>query len=341
MGRVTLKDVAREAGVSMQTVSLVIHQREGVSKATRKRVRDVIRRLQYSPAASALALRGAGTRTLGIVYPGTKSGRLSASGYLEEILNGICATANEAKYHILLHALSLDVNADQFLAFEREGRVDGLITVVSELSEPLLAGLEFGGLPVVSIQRPTSKADTVRADNRGGTHFAVSHLVERGHRKLGYLGGNLATYAGQERRIGFLEGCRTQGIPTHNMLEVELPSSDADMKGAIDHAAQVCENWFKQTEPPTGIVCFSDLFAIGAIRAAKTLGLHIPNQVAVVGFNDFPLSSIVEPPLTTAHFPAYEIGQTAAKVLLRRLEQPHSPFEEVVLPVPLVIRDSS
>jgi LacI family transcriptional regulator len=338
MPRITQKDIAEAAGVSLQTVSLVLHSRPGVSSQTRKRIRTVIEKMGYAPAASALALRGEGTRTLGVVYPGTKRGRLSASGYLEEILNGTCAAANDLRYHVLLHALSLDASAEAFLEFERQGRVDGIITVVSELSEPHLIALEQGELPVVSVQRPAKQTDVVRADNRGGTRLAVSHLVERGHRQIGYLGGNLGTYAGIERHAGFVEGCSAHGLPRNVALEAEITSSDTD---GLELATEQTQRWLMSEHPPTALVCFSDFFAQGAIRAARACDKRIPQDVAIVGFNNFALASITDPPLTTIHFPAYDLGRTAALQLIGQLEQPRKTFEEIVLPVQLVIRAST
>ena len=325
----------------MQTISLVLHHRPGVSNATRKRIRAVIERLGYTPAASALALRGAGTQTLGVVYPGTKSGRLSASGYLEEILNGICAAANTLRYHVLLHALSTDANPEQFLAFERQGRVDGIITIVSDLAEPHLVALAQGGLPVVSIQRPSEVGHSVRADNRGGTRLAVSHLYERGHRRIAYLGGNQSTYAGKERLAGFLEGCQAHGLSRNTAYEAELNSSEADTSSAIQQAAQITSQWLNLPQAPSAVVCFSDLFALGVIRGAHAQQKQVPQDIAVVGFNNFALASSIEPPLTTLHFPAYELGKISTEMLVRQLEYPENPKEELVLPIHLVIRAST
>ncbi|MFN3265368.1 MAG: LacI family DNA-binding transcriptional regulator [Deinococcales bacterium] len=342
---VTLRDVAQAAGVSLQAVSLVVNERAGVGEETRAKIKQIIAKLGYAPSSSAQALRGNSTKTLVVIYPGTPLGRLPASGYLEEVLNGICVAANAHGYYVLLHALA----SGDLLDIERQRRADAVITVVSDLDVPQLSALERMNLPVISVQRPTPSAITVRADNRAGTRLAVEFLVRRGHSKIAYFGGDLNTYAGRERFEGYCDGLRGAGIHVDSHLvhhyvsnaEVSMMMREPNVPPELTDVLEVALGLLSRKERPTGVVCFSDLRAVATIRAARTLGLRVPEDVSVIGFNNFTLAAMVDPPLTTVHFPAFEIGKTAAQTAISAALGTLEHRDEVVLPVSLVIRSSS
>ncbi len=346
MPRATLKDVAREAGVTPQTVSLVVNNRNGVGEATRDRVREIVSRLGYAPAASAQALRGAGTRTIGVVYPGTFAGRLPPSGYIEEVLNGICAATQEAGYHVLLHSLSLDATPETVLELHQQGRVDALVTVVSDLSEPHMQALESANFPVVSIQRPNPHFHSVRVDNRAGLRMAVEYLVRRGHTRIAYLGGDRDTYAGHERFEGYLEGMSNAGLKVskthlhHFQSHAGTPQIQANLPYELTVALEASLEMLGLSKRPTAFVCFSDLRGVGAVRAARMRGLEVPKDVAVIGFNNFSTAALVDPPLTTVHFPAYELGATAIRHTIALLKDRRIPKDHV-LPLRLVVRGTA
>jgi DNA-binding LacI/PurR family transcriptional regulator len=340
----TLRDVAKAAGVSVQAVSLVVNDRVGVSQETRNSIQKIIAELGYAPSSSARALRGSNTKTIAVVYPGTPLGRLPASGYLEEVLNGICVAANTHGYQVLLHALDSGSIGD----IERQSRADAIICVVSELDAPRLHDLEQMRLPIISIQRPAKNATLIRADNRAGTRLAVEFLARRGHQHIAYLGGDLATYAGRERFEGYSEGLRSSSLKLESQWvhhygasgEANLIQREPGMPPELTDALEVVLGMLNREKRPTGIVCFSDLRAVAAIRAARALGLRVPEDLSVIGFNNFTLAAMVDPPLTTIHFPAFEMGKTAAESAIAAIiGEPTAT--EIVLPVTLVVRSSS
>lgn len=347
--RPTLKDVAQHAGVSQQSVSLVINGKNGVSEATRQRVQASIRQLGYVPTASARALRGSSTRTLAVVYPGTRLGRLSASGYLEEILNGVCWTANQQGFHVLLHPLSLDHTPERFQAFQQEGRVEGLISVISDTEGQDARIIAATTLPTVSVQRPLAGAYSVRADNRGGMRLAMEHLLAQGHRRIAHLGAGTTNYASLERFEGYREGLLLGGLSFDPALvrhvlppQVDQNSSASAERQPLELAAatQLALDLLSQADPPTALTCFSDLYAVGALQAARELKLRIPEDLAVVGFNDFTLAAVVDPPLTTVRFPAFTLGQMSADVLLKLLSGETPQVNDLVLSLQLIKRES-
>lgn len=341
----TLRDVAKVAGVSVQAVSLVVNERIGVSDETRAQIKGIIAQLGYAPSSSARALRGSSTKTLAVIYPGTPLGRLPASGYLEEVLNGICVAANAHGYYVLLHAL----DSTDLLEIERQRRADALITVVSDLDVPQLKALEQMRLPVVSVQRPAKNAHTVRADNRAGTRLAVEFLVRRGHKRIAYLGGDLSTYAGRERFEGYCEGLRGAELKLDSHLvhhyntnsEASIVLRDPSVPPELTDALEVALGLLNRKNRPSAVVCFSDLRAVAVIRAARALGLRVPEDISVIGFNNFTLAAMVDPPLTTVHFPAFEIGKTAAQTAITAALGQLESKKEIVLPVSLVVRSSS
>ncbi|MEX2543317.1 MAG: LacI family DNA-binding transcriptional regulator [Trueperaceae bacterium] len=355
MGRPTIKDVAAEVGVSAQAVSLVINEKAGVSEDTRKAILAAIRKLDYTPRAWAQAMRGGETRTLGFIYAGTRHGRLSASGYLEEILNGALAAGNRRGYHLLLYSLQLGElqgGGGTGLVWPKNllGRVDGLVTVVSDLSEPHLDALEELGLPVVEIQRENENAYTVCANDEGGLSSAVGYLVRRGHTRIAYLSRALSTYTSRARHSGYLKGLADHGLEYEEELTLYAEHGKADTIVITEHANEPAEitqgheltlELLRRRNPPTALICFDDLLALGALRAARSRSVRVPEDLAVIGFNNFSVAAAVDPPLTTIEFPAYDLGARAADLIIDHLQEKPITERHVTLPVTLVTRSTA
>lgn len=358
MARPTIKDVAAEVGVSAQAVSLVINEKPGVSEDTREAILAAIRKLNYTPRAWAQAMRGGETRTLAFIYAGTRRGRLSASGYLEEILNGALAAGNRRGYHLLLYSLQLgDLetgpgNGANGPAWPRNllGRVDGLVTVVSDLSEPHLEAIEELGLPVVEIQRDNESAYTVCANDEGGLRSAVSYLVRRGHTRIAYLSRALSTYTSRARHAGYLKGLSDHGLEYDEGLVLYAEHGKTDTIVMTEHAFEPAEmtqgheltlELLRHPDPPTAVICFDDLLALGGLRAARSRGVRVPDDLAIIGFNNFSVAAAVDPPLTTIEFPAYELGAKAADLIIDHLQGKSIAEKHVTIPVTLVARSTA
>ena len=346
--RPTLKDVAKAAGVSPQAVSLVINNKRGVSQTTRRHIEAVIRDLNYTPHAGAQAMRSASTRTLAFVYSGTTSGRLSVSGYLEEILNGVLASANQRGYHLLLYSLQLG-QGEQQLA-ELRSRCDGVIAVGSHLSEAQLRTLETIGLPFVEVQQKNARAYSVCVDDAGGVSTAVSYLARRSHKRIGYLGRVLTKYTSQARYQGYLSGLEKNGLTFDESLVRHADHGETHLGVALNNPLEQHEvtqglelslDLLSEKAPPTAIVCFDDLLAVGVLRAAKLRGVQVPGDLAVVGFNNFSMAAATTPPLTTLDFPAYRLGNTAADLLIQHLAGEPAQTKEVTIPVTLYTRETA
>lgn len=346
--RPTLKDVAKAAGVSPQSVSLVINNKSGVSQETRHHIQSVIEDLNYTPHAGAQAMRSASTRTLAFIYSGTTSGRLSVSGYLEEILNGVLATANQKGYHLLLYSLQLGQGSQQLT--ELQSRCDGIIIVGSHLSEAQLATLTSIRLPFVEIQRKNPGAYSVCVDDESGISSAVAYLSRRGHRRIAYISRALTKHTSQARYDGYLKGLEQNGLVLDEALVRYADHGDKNLGVAFNNPLENEEvskgleltlDLLTEAQPPTAVICFDDLLAVGALRAAKLRGVAVPAELAVIGFNNFSMAAATTPPLTTIDFPAYQLGATAVDMLIKHLEHDPVDSKEVVIPVQLFTRETA
>ncbi len=344
--RPTLKDVASIAGVSPQAVSLVINNKSGVSQETRAHIERVIKQLNYIPHSAAQAMRSASTRTLAYVFSGTKSGRLSASGYLEEILNGALAGANQHGYNLLLYSLQLSGGQIQDL----QSRCDGVISVISELGKAQLSDVENLGLPLVEVQRRNKRAYSVCADDAGGVNMAVGYLARRGHSRIAYIGRSLTTHTSQVRYEGYVNGLSDHALTFDGDLLRYADQGAANLGVAlskqhdpqeITQGLELCLDLLKLPSPPTAIICFDDLLAVGALRAAHLRNIKVPEELSVIGFNNFGMASAVTPPLTTIGFPAYELGVVASEMLIQHLKAKAPDQRERTLPVQLFVRESA
>ena len=345
--RPTLKDVAKVAGVSPQAVSLVINNKRGVSQETRRHIRSVIRDLNYTPHAGAQAMRSASTRTLAFIYAGTTSGRLSVSGYLEEILNGVLASANQHGYHLLLYSLQLDQPEQQIS--ELRSRCDGAVVVGSHLCEEQRKTLQDIQLPFTEVQRKSPQDYGVWIDNEGGVEQAVSYLSRRGHTRIGYLGRSLSEDTSKARHQGYLSGLEQNGLEFDEHI-VRLTCQGDTVSAAPDHPLEQREimqglelslDMLRLAWPPSAIICFDDLLAVGVLRAAKLRDVQVPYQLAVIGFDNFSTAATTTPPLTTVDFPAYRLGAAASDMLIKRLAGEKVTCKRVVIPVQLCTRETA
>jgi LacI family transcriptional regulator len=323
-------DVAALAGVGLATVSRVVNGKTGVTPATAARVLAAIERLDYRHNVNASILRRSNpkTATIGLVIEDVANPFMSALHRAVED----CARARG----VLVFAGSCDENGDrerELIGEFRSRRVDGIIVVPASADHSyLLAELRLG-TALVFVDRPPRflDADTVTADDAGGARSAVAHLGASGHRRIGYLGAALTIRTAEDRLRGYQDGLAELGVASDPALVRTGLTSVQDAERA---AAEILRN----PDPPTALLTAQNYFTIGAITALRSLGLQ--HEIAVIGFDDFPLADLLEPAVSVvAHDPA-ELGSAAAELLFRRLDGDRSPREHVVCPVRIVARGS-
>ena len=346
MGRVTLQTVADKVGVSRMTVSNAFSRPDQLSSHLRTRILAAAQELGYAgpdPAARALARGTAGS--VGVLMTDSLSYAFTdevATGFLSAITEELEPTGRA------LTLLTSRVQGDEVPA--RDVPMDGAVVYSCDGFSPAVEWLVRRDLPLVFVdQDPPEDHATVNVDDRGGACLGAQHLLDLGHRRIGILTGELAEppgevdadragghYSSRERLVGWTETLRAAGVEPVVVREPITPE-DAAYEGA--------RLLLERHDRPTGLLCFSDVMAHWAVRAAEDLGLEVPGDVSVVGFDDNPLARRMRPELTTIRQPIGEKGRIAAAALTAAIDAARAgralPVEHVVLPTELVVRDST
>lgn len=329
----TVKDVAREAGVSIATVSYVLNGIDkSISEETQKRVLEAARRLDYIPNIAARSLATGRSNTIGLFFKGM--GDIYSNPYFLEILGGIGVVVGERGYNLFLAAHDVQ-RADELnpVKYIRGNRIDGAILVwPPQNDDPGISEIDKENLPVVLVgQLPKLRSiDIVDADNVNGAYEATCHLLNLGHTRIGVVALPPTLAVGRDRLYGYRKALEERGIEFDEGL-VSI-SERNDMAG-FEAAARL----LGRTERPSAILISSGTFVRGVLRYIKKRGLSIPGEVAVVSFDD---EIQTDPPLTVVRLPVREIGTLAAKTLLERIEEPSRPVQRKLLRPRLVIRSS-
>jgi len=327
-------DVAKLAGVSRTTVSFVLNDVPGVkiTDETRQRVLQAAQELNYYPTAAARSLASGKTKRIGLVL-GEGKKRLSADAFLPAFLQGITASVHRRGYLLVLQMAEDVPSHEAYVRLIREQQVDGLILSGPRSDDPLLAELAEDEFPLILHGRLGRCAiPCVDVDNEAGAYRAVTHLIGLGHRRIGFVSNAPLSYSGAQARFrGYKHALAEHMLP----LEDELVRTAAFMPEAGKAAMQYL---LALPERPTAVFAASDVVAIGVMSAIQAAGFKIPQDIAVVGFDDIFLAAHTQPPLTTVRVPAYGLGWTAAELLISLIEGEEA--SSVILETELVIRDS-
>jgi len=335
----TLEEVAKLAGVSRSTVSRVVNQHPNVRPEVRERVWEVIRKTGYQPHAAARSLATRRTRVIGLIIPQAVT-TLFTDPYFPILIRGVADACNAHNYHLMLSLFSRrrvqESRARQDLLYQQvlRGRyLDGVVVSSAPLDDPIFPRLLEDGVPFIIVGRyPHERANYVDVDNVAGARMAVEHLLRLGHERVATITGPLNMCSGQDRLEGYRQALAARGIPV-----------DEDLIAEGDFTEQGGQAAMRRLLPhrPTAVFAASDMMAVGAIKVLREAGLRVPEDVAVVGFDDIPLASMVEPPLTTVRQPIEQLGSMAVELLVSLMENPgEETVHRVVLPTELVIRAS-
>lgn len=330
----TIKHVAQAAGVSPSTVSRVLTGDVRISEPTRQRVQQAMNQLGYHPNAIARSLVRQSSRTIGLVM--SRPARTAmAIPFYPEIIGGIAEMATSAGYHVLL--VSSDSREQEYsLALDllRHRKVEGIVHLASRVQDKLISALVGEHFPAVVIGRvPGMNIPCVNNDNVAAARMAVEHLLGRGLARVAFVGGSPDLVVTCDRLEGYRQALKGYGITPQDEWVVFTESSVA---AAMIAAGQL----FEGTVAPTGIFAMDDTIAAGILKAAHRRGLHVPRDLAVVGFNDDPIADFVEPALTTVRIPIFEMGRQAAGMLLQIIQAGNAP-DNIVVPAELIVRHSS
>jgi LacI family transcriptional regulator len=327
----TIRQVADKAGVSVTTVSHVINNTRFVSDVLRERVQRAMTELNYRPNALARSLRLGQTHTLGLILPD------SANPFFAEIGHAIEAAAFERGYSVILCNTENDPTKELLYTNVLENRqVDGMVFVAAGGNHEALSSIVRNGLPLVVVDRDLGSlgVDAVTTNNYQGGLLATRHLIELGHTIIGCTTGPSDLTPSAERVTGYSDALKEADLEVKGTL---LVRGDFHVPSGLTAATLLLQ----QDPRPTALFVCNDLMAIGALHAAAQLGLRVPDDVAIVGFDDIELASYTIPPLTTVCQPKQEIGHTAIQLILDRMASPaRLPRHEILRPQ-LMIRASS
>lgn len=327
---VTIKDVARAAGVSLATVSRAVNESDLVAGATLARVRGVALEMGYVPHGGARSLVTRRTHTIGVLLPDLYG------EFFSEVIRGIDLTVRRVGYHCLVSSAQHDGDQLEAALRSMRGRVDGLILMSPEFTGDLSRRALQGDLPVVLLNcRPTDLAfDCLSVANHDGALAMVRHFVALGHRRIAIIQGAAGNFDAAERLRGYRDALREAGLPL--AAELEVPGDFTEASGDVATRALL-----QLGEPPTAIFAANDCMAIGALSALREAGVAVPGAMALGGFDDIPMARYLAPPLSSVHVDISALGARTALRLLARLGEAGAPEPiREVLPTTLVVRRS-
>lgn len=330
MAQSTIQDVAKAAGVSVATVSRVINNSTSVSAGTKELVLGAVKRLDYRPNLLGRNLRRTETRLILVLLPNI------SNPYYSRLVKGIEDVGHRNGYNVMLCNTDSDPGREKlYLDLLKNRLADGVIFMAPSLGRNELT--ETGkSFPVVqcSEYKEGARVSHVSIDNSAAAQKAVKHLLALGHRRIGMISCDNDFLSTAHREEGYRKALLDVGIKPEEEL---VRDGDYSFKSGLRAAGQL----LSLRDRPTAVFCISDLMAVGAIRAAKDNGLRVPEDFAVVGFDNISLASMYDPMLTTISQPKYDLGATAMELLLRQIRGEMKEPQDLVLEFELIIREST
>ena len=339
-GAVTIRDVARAANVSISTVSHVLSGKRPTSGETRRRVEDVIQRLGYRPNRVAQSLVWRRPFALGLIIPSI------TNPYFPAFARGAENRVRERGYTLVLGNSEYDPRRESsYLELVRSQQLAGAICCLGDEMSPILAEIQRAvddGVPIVMVHSPIPNVPTVSADNRQGGRLAAQHLLDLGHRSIGIISALPLDEGMADREAGFLDRLREAGMPVDRAA---VPTMYGNHQ--IDGGRQATLDLMEHAPQLTAIFVLNDLMALGALDAAHSTRRRVPDDVSIVGFDDIPFAALANPPLTTVGQPIQQLGEQAADLLLRVIDDGLSSIVDIraqtnlLFPNQLIVREST
>lgn len=328
--KITIVDVAAEAGVSLGTVSRVINNDIHVKQETRERVLQAMQQLKFVANRQARSLAGGRSNSIGVLVPDL------GTGYIEEIIRGIDAELSLTNLDLILYTTHRTASKEaSYVANLAAGMVDGLLLVLPRSPADFIGILAKRNFPFVLIDHQGTGRDcpAVGATNWQGAYNATEYLIKLGHQRIGFITGWMDLGCALDRLDGYRSALRTYHIPEAPELIYEgtffQPDGHAGASAFLD-----------LPNPPTAIFASNDVMAMGVMDAVRNRGLRVPDDISIIGFDDIPQASLVRPALTTVNQPLEKMGRVATQMLLDLLQHPDRKADRIELPTQLIMRDS-
>lgn len=330
--RSKIHDIAKEAQVSIATVSRVLNGTQPVSDALSARVLMAAERLHYQPNPGAQSLRTRRSLVIGVIIPNISNPSFT------DMVQAVQEVADQAGYIVTICSSHEDLAMEQsYLRLLHNRRVDGAIMTVVDRHMTQLTALLQNNVPVVLMDRLLEEVaiDSVTVDVQRGAYFAVEHLIQRGYQRIAMLGGPASASTAVDRLAGYRQALHDNGLSVDEALVL---AGNYTQESGVELGKRLLD----LPDPPTAVLVANNQMTLGFFRVVKEYGLRIPHNVAIVGFDDSEWSSLVTPPITVIDMPTYDLGKVAAEMLLKRIrgEETGEP-KHVVLRCKLVIRGSA
>lgn len=329
----TIHDIARELNISASTVSRALNDHPRISLKTKEKIKAVADRLGYRPNTLASNLRHKRSNTIGIVVP------LINRHFFSSVISGVEDIAFEAGYNVVISQSNDQASKEISIVQSMfSNRVDGLIISIAMQSNTFdhLKLFTKKHIPLVFFDRvvPDIETDKVVVDDFTGGFRVTRHLIEQGYQRIAHLAGNLNLMMYLHRQQGYVQALKESGIAyDESLVIINTLTSEEGVKAV--------KRLMNLPKPPDAIFCGNDTTALSSMIYLRDKGINIPGQMGIVGFSNEPFSSVVSPSITTIAQPGFEMGQKAARMLIRQIESRERKYETIVLPTELIIRESS
>lgn len=334
MSKSTIKDVAKKVGVSVATVSYVLNGKKKISEDTKKKIYEAIEELNYVPNINAQGLNSHSSRLIGVVVPQTENGDklMFQNAFYGEVLGSIEYWARQKGYHVIVSAT--DTN-ESYLKLAKQRNLDGII-VIGMYPDEFYKELKKTDIPIVLIDSYCNDFyyHSIRIDDAYGSYLATKYLLENGHSEIAFFVGQVKDNGVMKKRLlGYKQALEQFGVEYNEKYIFE---------GQIDYDSgiKLADKLVNSKLPITAIVCAADILAIGVMSELYKLGVKVPDDISIVGFDDLETSKYLTPALTTIHQQISLKGQKAVELLLEHIEKTNLPKQEEVLSLELIERDS-
>ena len=332
---ITIADIAKKARVSRMTVSRVLNNSGPVASDTAKKIKSIMKELNYHPNLIARSLSSKRTMTIGVVIPKTE--KLFLDNYIAQILSGVTDIAQKNNYRITLipvnHSNEIEGN---YLTYARSKLFDGLILLKTKINDPYLPELAKSGFPyiLVNYRMSSDNYNFVDSENIKGAELAVEYLYKKGHRKIAFIAGSMDEVNAKDRFRGYRNALKKYGLP---LKDEYIIYGDFNKETAYENSTKLLE----LENRPTAIFSSDDYMALGVIEQIKQYYLSVPKDIAVIGFDNIEIGEFSKPALTTIKQPMYEIGKTSLEALIELIKKVKRNPVRLMLKTELVIRESA
>ena len=333
---VTIKDVAKLANVNPSTVSRVIANNPRISEKTKRVVREAMEQLGYHPNLNARSLVNRNTQTLGIIMPSSAE-KAFQNPFFAEVLRGISSKANEQGYAIYMSTGSTEEEIYQGVVNMVQGRrVDGVIQLYSRVDDLIMNYLYEEKFPFVVIGKPSNHSDKINYvdnDNIQAGFETTNYLIQLGHQNIAFVGGSLDLVVTKDRLEGYKKALMQAGV---EVREEYLVQEEFLKEGGQEAVVEL----FSLPEPPTALVVIDDIMAFGVLSQLHEKGIHVPENVSVVSFNNVMVAEYARPSLTSVEIHIHQLGVEAVQCLVDHIREPKKSAKHVLVPHEIIVRDS-